>query len=413
MSIGLASISFASSRYQELAPELDGSMNLYDFGSVEPSSLPDSLSPVHISYIARHGARYLTSENKILSVEKVLGSAAAKGSLTIRGKECLELMERVRERTSGQWGMLSPVGIEQERRLGAQMAEMYPSLFAPRDAGIVGVSSYVARVVETMDNFVVPILRKNEGLEVSTSSGREYDYLTRFFATDNVFDEWRRNGEWKEAVSRFVADSVPEGPALRLVGEKSGMTSAELKRLSYDLYKVLQGLRAMSLPAPTTRWMTEEEYRRCWEATNLEKYYQYSISSLSTVPAQGAGNVVIRLLEIQSRLQSEGESGRGTVPALYGIFGHAETLLPIFSLLGIEGTVALPRDYDKLSLEWSDARLTPLAANLEIVYSRSEAGNLYVSMRLNGRNISPLADGRLIVAAGELRTYWLRRMADL
>ena len=41
---------------EPLPPALDGSMSLYDFSDTESSALPDSLTPLHICYAARHGA---------------------------------------------------------------------------------------------------------------------------------------------------------------------------------------------------------------------------------------------------------------------------------------------------------------------------------------------------------------------
>ena len=65
LTLAFAAIGFAAPRYYELPAILDGSMSLYDFSAVEPSALPDSLVPVYIDYVARHGARFLTSENKV------------------------------------------------------------------------------------------------------------------------------------------------------------------------------------------------------------------------------------------------------------------------------------------------------------------------------------------------------------
>lgn len=399
--------------YQELPAILDGSMHLYDFSAVEPSVIPDSLTPVQVCYIARHGARYLTSENKISAVEKILNKAKSAGSLTRLGEECLQLMGEVRRSTSGRWGMLTEIGIEQERRLGQQMAQMYPGLFSSENSRIEAVSSYVPRVVETMDNFIVPVIEKNTGLFVSASSGRVYDYLTRFFAVNPAYNEWRHSGEWREVYDKFVNDSIPLGPAQRLTGTRSVLTQKEQKQLAYDLYKVLQGLRAMNLPAPSTKWMTEDEYRLCWQATNIEKYFQYSLSSLSAIPARGASDVLLALLNQMTLMEGYREKAAPQPASLYCIFGHAETLLPVFSLLGIEGTVALPLDYSNLQDEWNDAILTPLAANLEIIFCRSEKDILYSAMRLNGKNISPVGDGRKIIPVSELRHYWLVRLASL
>lgn len=396
-------------KYQALPEVLDGSMTLYDFEAVEPSAIPDSLTPIYINYIARHGARYLTSESKVKDVEKALDDARGKGSLTRAGLQCLELMQEVRKVTAGQWGMLSPVGVAQEHRLAREMGMMYPEIFKGKTAKISSASSYVPRVIETMDQFTIGLADQFPGIYTSSKSGRKYDSLTRFFVTDKDYNEWRENGAWNEVYDDFTLRRMPEGPALRLVGDKSGLSSKQLKRLSYDLYKVLQGLRAMGMNPPSTQWMTEEEYRTCWEATNMEKYFRYSISPLSTEPARGARQVLYYLIKEQASLM-ETPSKRG----LNGIFGHAETLLPVYALIGVPGTTAMPLDYDNLSAEWSDAVLTPLAANLEIIYSISESGMLYASMRLNGRNVSPVNDPqRLCVPILELQRHWLSRASQM
>lgn len=406
----LACLAVFPARYAQLPAELDGSMSLYDFEAVEPRQLPDTLRPVWISYIARHGARYLTSENKILSVEKMLREADKRRSLTAKGKDCLKLMEQIRRATAGQWGMLSPIGEAQELRLGREMVRMFPEVFAKEGYGIKAVSSYVPRVIETMDQFNLAIADTITGLSVTSSSGRDYDRLARFFVTVPEYKAWRESGDWKHAYNVFAARNLPTGPAIRILGKDSGLDEAGLQRFSYDLYKVLQGLRAMGMPAPSTEWMTPEEYAACWHATNLEKYFQYSISSLSSIPAQGASDVLFRLIQQQEALIN----GVQSQPGLSGLFGHAETLLPIFALLGVPGTTALPLDCERLYEVWSDAILTPLAANLAIIYSRSPSGHIYASMRLNGRNVSPVNDpDRLTVSVDELRDYWLNRYLHL
>ncbi|MDE6010997.1 MAG: histidine phosphatase family protein [Muribaculaceae bacterium] len=396
----------ASRRYSELPAILDGSMSLYDFSVVEPSALPDTLTPVYIDYVARHGARFLTSENKLTACEKLLDKASERGSLTETGKSFQKLLEAVRSHTNGAWGMLSPIGKAQELRLGHDMAVMYPEIFTAAGASVVSVASYVPRVVETMDQFTIAIADVYDGIDTKAASGKAYDHLTRFFVTDEAYDRWRKEGDWHQVYDEFVERHVSIEPALRLVGKGKGLTDKELRKLTYDMYKVLQGMRAASLPAPTTEWMSEEEYRGCWEATNLEKYFQYSVSPLSDQPARGAAFLLYRWLDTSVLL----ENG-SLAPGLSGVFGHAETLLPFFALLGIEQTIAAPADYAHLSAEWSDAELTPLAANIAVIYSRSLSGKLYASMRLNGRNISPLNDPeRLTVPLSELRQFWLRRL---
>ncbi|MDE5903387.1 MAG: histidine phosphatase family protein [Muribaculaceae bacterium] len=411
---------WSAARYSELPAPLDGSMSLYDFNATEPSALPDSLTAVHIDYVARHGARYLTSESKLKSCEKALQTARERGSLTQKGKDFMKLLESVRSNTAGQWGLLSDIGKEQEWRLGREMARMFPTVFSRDEAArkngsatgydagtsVESVASYVPRVVQTMDIFTVAIADEYTGIDTQSASGHAYDRLTRFFVTDKAYDAWRKSGAWKSVYDDFVARHISTAPALRLVGNHSGLRDNELRKLTYDIYKVLQGMRAASLPAPTDEWMSEAEYRACWEATNLEKYFQYSISPLSELPAEGAKSLLYRLLG-NSVDFSDDALGRG----LTGVFGHAETLLPFFSLLGVGNPAAPVSDYDALASQWSDAELTPLGANIAVVYAVSASGRKYASMRLNGRNVPPIA-GRsdLVVPLADLQDYWLKRL---
>ncbi len=404
---------FSASRYTELPAALDGSMSLYDFSATEPSALPDSLTAVHIDYVARHGARYLTSESKLKSCEKALEKARERGSLTSKGSDFLKLLESVRSNTGGRWGLLSEIGMEQEWRLGREMARMYQSAFRVDGGGdeatVGSVASYVPRVVQTMDIFTIAIADEYPGIDTHSASGHAYDRLTRFFVTDKAYDEWRKNGAWKSVYDDFVARHIPTAPALRLVGDSSGLSDNGLRMLTYDMYKVLQGMRAASLPAPTDEWMSEAEYRACWEATNLEKYFQYSISPLSTLPADGAKSLLYRLLGNSVSFSDD------MLPCgLTGVFGHAETLLPFFSLLGVGNPASPVTDYDSLSSQWSDAVLTPLGANIAVIYAVSPTGRKYASMRLNGRNVPPIA-GRdeLVVPLQDLQDYWLERLSAL
>ncbi len=57
-------------------PLLDGTMSPYDFSSVD-SALPwgGDMKPVYINYVARHGARFLSSEKKVADLKSALEAA--------------------------------------------------------------------------------------------------------------------------------------------------------------------------------------------------------------------------------------------------------------------------------------------------------------------------------------------------
>lgn len=395
--------------YENLPAILDGSMSLYDFDTVDASPFPDSLKIIHIDYIARHGARYLTSESKVKNVLEILEKSRLKGSITAKGEKCMLFLDSIRSFSADKWGLLSDIGIEEERRLADDMAKRFPEIFENKTDMASSISSYVPRVVETMDYFTIALTEKFQGLETNSASGRRFDDLTRFFVSDSIYNAWRENGNWKKVYDSFYDMYIPVGPARRLVGNDSGMTEKELRRLSYDLYKVLQGLRAMNFGIPTTEWMTVEEYKRCWETTNLEKYFQYSVSYLSDIPARGAINVLDFL---DKNLNQLIEGKLEDLPGSFcGIFGHAETLLPVMAIMDLKGTVALQSDYTAIAERWSDAELVPLAANIAIIYAQYDEEGIFAAIRLNGRNIPPIPDNpELIVPIRELSAFWKSRI---
>lgn len=395
--------------WEPLPELLDGSMRLYDFSRENEGELPDSLTLEGAAVIARHGARFLTSEAKVSDVEGSLLKAKAGGSLTPEGEAFLCLLDSIRTLSAGNWGMLTPIGISQEQELGRRMAKDFPALFNPIPFGelpdpdawmpeyrwdtvpaMISVSSFVPRCVETMNQFSLGILRQYEGIPLNQDCGARYDASVRFFSISKKYLRWRKSGDWKKIYSRFAGKTLPSDPALRLVGEKSGMTPKELRGLSYDIYKVMQGMRAMGM-VPTTRWMSVGDYEKCWQCTNMQKYFQYSVSPLSDIPARGAGVLKSEVLDFLSGLKRGEEENSGSGKCrVKGWFGHAETLLPFMAAMDLPGTVYLPEDgnYDDLDNHWSDAELTPLGANILLLLCKSKSsGRYYLQPLLNGRRM--------------------------
>ena len=114
--------------YDILPAQFDGSMMPYDFTATQQSVWPDSLRPVHVSYIARHGARYMTGPAKFTALEKTLKDAKSAGDITEDGLAFLAMIDTIRSVSDGKWGQLSPVGIGEEERLGKEMSEMFTGL---------------------------------------------------------------------------------------------------------------------------------------------------------------------------------------------------------------------------------------------------------------------------------------------
>lgn len=401
----------AAKEYSPLPQELDGSMMPYDFAAQSPENfLPDSLSPVYASYIARHGARYLTGPKKTDPLIERLEQEAAKGNLSFHGQDFLSEMQTIYNTNRDNWGELSQVGVEEQIKLAKRLHNVLPEL-GEKDAHVYAIASKVPRVVMTMYNFCGELVRCNDGISTLTDEGHRFSPLVRCFSTDKAYADYRKNGDWQDVYDDFVKRVVPTSPAVRLF-KKPSFSDKELREITLQMYEVLKGNRAYGLAAPTTEWMSEEEYRQCWRSSNLQHYLRNSITPLSDLAAKATSPLLENIIaKTDSALATVTDSPAGMAsPTLNCWFGHAETLLPLISLMRLPSCLDMPLDYDRLDDCWRIQELTPLGANILILIAKGPSGREYACVQLNGRTVSPLRGGPEIVEWRELRDYWLKQI---
>lgn len=376
------------SEFQILPDSLDGSMMIYDFSAADTSlDLPDSLEVVHVAYVARHGARYLSSAKKVTKLTDILQEQKKEGTLTSKGAEFLLLLDSVNIVSKGRWGALSEVGIQEEVRLGEEMARLFPKLMQKGE--VRAKATYVPRVVMTMYQFLHSLAKENRNLNVYTMEGPANDSLLRCFDTFKYYSEYRDSGDWKIVCDDFIKHHISPRPAQMIFG-KTAKDADKARSLTMDIYAVLQGLRAMGLEGPTTRFMTEDEYRSCWEASNLERYLRNTFNPL-TGGCTGATRMLINdIINDCDRWESPQSPGQ----PLTAWFGHAETLMPMLSMMGISGCSYYTEDWDSVSAHWRSQDIVPLGANFMLILLRPKdkpQGQLYAAIRLNGKNIFPFS----------------------
>ena len=398
----------ASNEYKPLPAEFAGSMMPYDFSRTEPvPATGDTLVPVFISYLGRHGSRYLSSRRKMEPTLEALEKARKEGMLSEKGEQLYAFVTQINNRTKKKWGMLSAVGIAEEQKLGSLMAENYPSLF--KDGEVSAKSTYYPRVILTMYEFLHSLEAPHKELELYTQSGHSNDSLLHFFTYNKEFDVYMHDGEWKSLYADFVKRHVSSEIMSRYFKPGYIKDRQQLRMLGMELYGVLQGCAPSGFGPATDEWITPEEYQQCFLAYNFQHYLRNSINPLS----QLAGTAVSPLLDQMIRDIDGWERNPGV--KMKGYFGHAETLIPLVSLMAIPGCISMNEDYETLYRRWDVNRISPLAANLEMVLYRSNTGRLYVNVRLNGRNVYPLPDNAAhpspFIPWPALRAFWLSRIA--
>lgn len=376
--------------------ELDGTMMAYDFSHTD-SVVPwdNSLEPVFVSYVARHGARFLSSEKKVEHIREVLSQARREGNLSARGERFMDMIRMVDSVTAGRWGALNAEGIREEKILGNQMFGIAPDLL--KKGKVEARATYVPRVVMTMYELCHSLACNSSDIEVHTAEGRQFSPLLRFFKTDSAYMKYIEAGPWVAAYDRFEQSVTPCSPAAGLF--IAPPDDAGLRKLTIDMYGILQSLPASGLTADAGDWFSEEEFAACWRVDNLRHYYQRSVSGFSAMPAHAASPLLHDIISVADSVLA----GRRALDAsLY--FGHAETVIPLFSLMRLPGCYAPDCTPGEVSSQWRDWEVSPLGANLMIVFLKDSDGSFYVAMRLNGKWVDS-GGGRIISWEG-LKARW-------
>lgn len=388
------------------AVEAYGSMTLLAGPGVEGAWWPDSLRAVLVSHVGRHGARYLSSESKVLAVEDALNRARVAGSLTRKGIEAMGILEQVRAATGTNWGMLTRVGFAEESMIAEQMTGIAPSLFKCEAGGcrVEGIATEVPRVVETMYALNTGLARFSGDLEIRASDGKEFSPWLRFFTTDRDYVRYLESGPWRGAYDTYYNKVVPTRPAAQLVGD--GWSRHDLQKLTMAMYGVMQGMPAAGLDISRYEWFEDDEMGACASVSNYQHYLQRCANPYSDEPARAAIPLLRLILSLG---MPEGEAPSGTVALLR--FGHAETVLPLFSLMGLPGCDDSNLTPENLSETFDVGKVSPLGANLQLYYLEGPSGVRYVAALLNGRVVSPVPGGGLIVSEREFELAMNERIA--
>lgn len=383
--------------------ECQGSLIPYPEANRAEAVYPDSLLPVFINHVGRHGARYPASSANCLTMQKALQRAADAGTITTLGRKLQKLNNEVIELSNGRWGALDSLGMAEQAGIATRMFYNYAEAFG-KGAVVKAISSYSPRAMMSMYSFTHQLDKLNNQLTFTTSTGAINSALMRPFDIDKDYLEFRRTKEWQPAYEEYFVAHCPTTAIRRVLGEAFPFTGPEEERsLAITEYYVLAGFEAMGLPSPMADFLNEAEANALWSCFNLRQYLQRTATTVSQVPADIAADLV---MDIVSTTDDFIAGNAGATTAVLR-FGHAETLMPLCALLNLPGCRYMTNYFDTVAQHWRDFYVVPMAANVQFVLFKSrKSGRYYVEVRLNEE---PLAlrqgDPTTIYPWGELRRY--------
>lgn len=361
--------------------ECQGSLIPYP-ADINPAVYPDSLTPVFINHVGRHGSRYPASSANCLKLKKALDRADSAGTITPTGRQLAKLNNLIIERSQGQWGALDSLGMAEQRSIATRMFYNFRPVFS-ENSSVNAISSYSPRSMMSMYSFLHQLDRMDNKVNFSSSTGRSHSELLRPFDTSEEYLEFRKNNVWEPPYKEYFDNFCPTTAIRRALGERFPFADHdEMLDLAITEYYVVAGCSAMNIDAGAPSFFTREEYNRLWSCFNLRQYLQRTASTVSFVPAEIATDLLQNLIVTTDRFISGEDNAVAQLR-----FGHAETLMPLLSLMRLKGCYYMTNYFDTVAMHWRDFYVVPMAANLQLILFKSRSGKYYLRTDLNEKPV--------------------------
>lgn len=364
-------------------PEISGGIYFaYPVTESANTPAPKGYEPFYISHYGRHGSRYLISDKDYTELPALLHRAAEAGALSPEGLEVLQIIDSVGKEGIGRAGELTPLGNRQHHDIATRMYKAFPGVFAD-DASVTAVSTVVMRCAHSMFAFVEGLKEQNPSLKVPReSSQKQMDYMNYHVPECGV--EAGPRGAWFQTWKR-LDNSAFNGKALasRLFNDPTYVdTWVDTYNLAYYLFRYAVDMQNIETQLDLFKYFTPEELYDMWEATNFSFFARDS----SYAPAKGAHtdcskSLVRNIVETADEYVADGRHG-ATLR-----FGHDGNITPLTAIMNLHGCHTDAVEPEEISKVWNDYKISPMAANLQIVFFKNKKDDIIAKVMLNEREI--------------------------
>ncbi|XP_059214792.1 multiple inositol polyphosphate phosphatase 1-like [Centropristis striata] len=375
-------------RYEEVNPHLIEDILAVNRSILQPPSA--QCREIHLTAIIRHGTRYPTSKNvkKMQKLYDLVKRSASGKQSWLREIQTQWTMWY----TEDMDGRLVQKGVNDHKHLAVRLSKLFPSLISEeklRGGFIKFITSSKHRCVNSTLSFKAGLT------ELWAITDKEFDHavndaLMRFFDQCTRFVQEVDNNP--TALSEV--DKFKEGPEMRRVTEKiADRLAVPYNSITADMaeaafYLCAYEFAIKTVNSPWCRLFDEVDAKVMEYANDLKQFwkraYGYDINSKSSC---------ILFHDVFSRLNKaadENKSGQQVTETVTIQVGHAETLLPLLTLLGFfkDSEALTSTNYATQSQRsFRTSRMLPYAANLILVLYDCGGGDLRLQPLLNEKPV--------------------------
>ncbi|XP_068597728.1 multiple inositol polyphosphate phosphatase 1-like [Brachionichthys hirsutus] len=375
--------------YEELNPHLKEDILAVNRSILQPPSA--QCREIHLTAIVRHGTRYPTSKNikKMQQLYNIILHNASSEHSWLREIQSRWTMWYSEDMD----GRLVQKGVQDLKHLAVRLSKMFPSLISEeklRGGFMRFVSSSKHRCVNSTLAFIAGLT------ELWDVTDKEFDHavndaLMRFFDRCTRFVEEVDNNP----SALLEMDRFKQGPEMRRVQEKiADRLGVPLSLITHDMaeagfYLCAYEFAIKAVNSPWCQLFDHNDAKIMEYSSDLREFwkrgYGYDINSKSSC---------ILFHDAFSRINRaaiENKSGQQVTEAVVVQVGHADTLLPLLTLLGLfkDREVLKSTNYAAQSRRsFRTSNMLPYAANLVFVLYDCGGGDLRLQLLLNEKPVT-------------------------
>jgi hypothetical protein len=394
--------------HSQPAPEQTGSIY---YAYPDPPGIstpaPEGYQPFYISHYGRHGSRWMTSDERYTEVIAVFDSLYRCSGLTQLGMDVRERLHKVWENARGCSGSITPLGERQHREIAERMYRNFPRVFR-EDACVDARSSTSLRCAMSMSYFTERLKELNPALRVSRRAYERYmDYIAYTSPEGKEFSS--EEAPWRRSFHDFEKRNIrPERLMASLVVNPEAMTGRDV--LMRRLYWIASDMQNVEAGVSFYDIFEYEELAGIWKTVNARMYVCNAAAPLNGGLMPGCAIPLLRNI-----VESAGIAIKEGSPAAHLRFGHDTHLIRLLALMRIDGCSDQETDMEKFHLAWQDYRVSPMGANLQLVFFRNRENNVLVKFLLNEIEAGlPLESDTAPYYAWEaVKAFWEQAVSDV
>lgn len=362
-------------------PEKLGSVYLvYPGPQSVQTPAPKGFTPFYISHYGRHGSRFQSSDIRYKLMLELFESQYKDNNLTPLGEDVLERLHKLWIIARGNGGMLTSIGAEQHREIAERMYKNFPEVFSGSRKYVQARSSIVPRCKASMEAFCESLKSQDSALDITMETKPEFMAYIAYSSPEQKHLEndttlWR--GEWM----KFEKESIHgERLAKTLFKDCSDIDSFQV---ASTLYWLAEGMQDIQTNLTLMDLFTTEELYNIWTTVNYRMYVCNADAPIANKIGVDCAKPL--LTDIINKADSA-INVKSTAATLR--FGHDTNLMRLLSLMAIEGCDARVTDLSTLATKWQDYYLTPMGANLQIIFYKNKRNCIIVKFMHNENEVS-------------------------